>query len=252
MGLVATQADFRLWLVGEDGDAGQRLDLHDARGLSVYLNTYRGQLMACLEESFEKTLAWLGTNQFASTAAHHIEQCSPHSWTLDDYSKGFPATLGAMFPDDPEVRELAILEQALNDAFVAADCAAVDVESLAGIDWEKAVLSPIPSLRKIEFRTNAPEVWSALDSQKNVPSATYAADPRPFVLWRRNWICRFRALEADEAVAIAMIAEEGSTFEAICQRLIEIHGTGEGITRGGALLLQWAEDGVLRLPCELG
>ena len=53
----------------------------------------------------------------------HVARVPPSSWTLDAYPRDFPATLAPLYPDDPEVAELAVLELALAEAFVGADAA---------------------------------------------------------------------------------------------------------------------------------
>ncbi|MGG2339436.1 DNA-binding domain-containing protein, partial [Salmonella enterica] len=93
--------------VAADEVAAGRLALSDRRGLGVYQNNYRGALMACLADSYPQTLRWLGEAAFEASAARHIDRVPPHSWTLDDYALGFPASLASEWPDDREVAELA-------------------------------------------------------------------------------------------------------------------------------------------------
>ena len=248
MGLAQTQAEFRCWLEREDDAAGSRLGLADRRGLSVYVNNYRSQLMGCLEESFPQTLAWIGDNSFRAAAANHIERCPPSSWTLDDYAQGFPVALAKAWPHDPEVGELAQLEQALSDAFIASDAIALTVAELADVDWDQAILRLVPACSLFNFGTNAAEIWTTLTEGVKAPAAEPEGDVRVVMVWRRDWNCRFRLLNTDEAALLAAVGNGGERFDAICEKLVEQLGETEGIVRAGALLIQWTQDGVLCQP----
>jgi hypothetical protein len=107
MNLAALQRDMRSWLTVEARDAAARFGERAEPGLAVYLNNYRGQLMTCLSESFATVRAWLGEAAFDAAAAMHIDRLPPHNWTLDAYSLEFPDTIDALYPEDPEVGELA-------------------------------------------------------------------------------------------------------------------------------------------------
>ncbi len=93
MSLLALQRDFRDWLTAESAEAAARLEGPGGRGLPVYLNTYRSQLLACLGETFAMARAWIGDAVFEAAAATHVDRVPPSSWTLDAYARDFPETL---------------------------------------------------------------------------------------------------------------------------------------------------------------
>ncbi len=140
MNLIELQRDMRAWLTCEDAAAAARFGDEAAPGLRVYQNNYRAQLAACLEESFEHTRDWIGGEAFHRAIVAHVDRVPPSSWTLDAYARDFPATLAILYPADPEVAELAWLEMALGEAFVAADADALAADDLAAVDWDRAVL----------------------------------------------------------------------------------------------------------------
>jgi hypothetical protein len=243
MSLLTLQRDFRTWLTEEAGDAAARLDRGRGAGPPVYLNNYRGQLMACLTESFPTVRAWLGDAGFEGAAAHHIDRQPPHSWTLDAYALDFPQTLAILYPDDPEVVELARLECALGIAFVGADAAPVDPAKLAGIDWDRAVLHFVPTLAVLPAGTNAGAIWSAIAAGQTPPAAANLPEPAHLAVWRHGFTPSFRTIEAAEAEALA--CARGAPFATLCAHLIEAHGEGEGLALAGALLGQWLRDGLI-------
>ena len=244
MSLRSIQDDFRQWLTQESADAAARLGADAAPGLAVYLNTYRGQLMACLAETFTATHAWLGDAAFEAAAAMHIERTPPSSWTLDAYARDFPGTLDDLYADDPEVGELALLEQALAEAFTGTDCDPVAPESLGAIDWEQALLQLVPTCRLLPATTNASALWSALNGDTPPPPASLLQEPTRLAVWRAGFTPRFRTLEPAEAQALEEIAG-GRSFGMLCARLAEEHGGETGAGLAGAWLGQWLRDGLV-------
>ena len=241
MSLDTLQQDFRAWLQYGDEPAAQGLSLSDARGLLVYQNNYRAQLIDCLEESYPQLLAYLGEAAFRAAAACHIDAHPPHSWTLDDYPSGFADGLRAQFPDDLDVAELAELELRLADCFIAADCPALE---LAAIDWDVAVLHLSPSVSFLVQTTNAVQLWTALSAEQEPPSAVLLAEPLTIMVWRQDYVSCFRPIDADEYRLLKAL-EAGLPFATLCTNLVAQHGEAEGIARAGSLLGDWARDQLL-------
>ena len=245
MTLRAIQHDFRLWLTQESAAAATRLGGVKAEpGLAVYLNTYRGQLMTALAETFPMVRAWLGAAAFDAAAARHIERVPPDSWTLDAYGRDFPDTLRLLYPQDPEVVELACLERALSAAFIGPDCAPMALEALGGTDWEQAVLRLMPSFTLLPAATNAAAIWSALTEGSPPPEAALLETPTQLAVWRVGFTPRFRSLEPAEAHALAGIAG-GRSFGELCALLVEQHGAADGPAVAGAWLGQWLREGLV-------
>lgn len=250
MGLAEIQRDFRDCLEHDDAAAAGRLGLAGSAGLAVHLNNYRAQLTGCLEESYPQTLAWIGIERFEAMAVRHIARVSPNSWTLDDYATDFPETLEEELPYDPEVAELARLELALARAFVAEDAEVLGIADLAALDWDRVDLRRVPSAEILGMRSNAPEIWSALAEGAQSASATLHADWRPFVVWRRDFVCCFRELDVSEHELLELLGIADTPFDTICARLVERLGQSDGIALAGSLLAQWAQDGLLIRPEE--
>lgn len=251
MGLRALQDDFRTWLVSADEASAQRLPLADRRGLPVYQNNYRGQLMGCLEESYPQTLSWIGSDAFRTVAARHIDAAPPYSWTLDEYGHGFPGTLRQLFPDDPEVAELAMLELALGEAFVAEDADPLTAQDLAMFDWDNAEVRLVPSAAFLPMHTNADSIWCALDGESDCPLPVNAPGADTLVIWRNDFICCFQRLEYDEAQLLPLLAT-GLPFADMCEHLVERLDVAPGIQRAGELLARWTQAGLLRRTPDHG
>ncbi len=244
MTLLALQRDMRAWLVREDTDVAKRYGDDAAPGLRVYQNNYRAQLVACLEESFAQTRAWIGGEAFHEVVVAHIERIPPSSWTLDAYACDFPVTLAMRYPDDPEVAELAWIECALGEAFVGPDAVALTAADIADIDWDHAQLHFTPTLDLSELTTNAPAIWSALASGETPPTVEMLDEAGAILVWRQEHVSQFRAVDAVDRGAL-LLARAGMTFSALCSTLIEAHGEEIGVALAGTLLGRWFADGLV-------
>lgn len=244
------QRDMRAWLTRGDGTAAVRLGAGTAPGLRVHQNNYRAQLVACLAETFPRTRDWIGAEAFEAALAAHIDRVPPSSWTLDAYPRDLPATLAARYPDDPEVRELAWLECALGEAFVAADAEPLSTAGLAAIDWDHAVLRFTPTLDSSELTTNATAIWSALAHDEVPPAATLLAEPGAILVWRTAQVSHFRAVDQVEHQAL-LWARSGMSFAALCDAMVASWGEEKGVARAGAMLGQWVADGLITAVADM-
>ena len=253
MTLAEMQRDFRAWLAtGKTPDFGA----HATPGLSVYQNTYRAQLAACLEASFPHTRQWIGGEAFHAAVVAHVERVPPSSWTLDAYPRDFPDTMRQLYPGDPEVAELADLERALDDAFVGADAEPITAAMAAQADWDRAALRLTPTLDLLDATTNAVAIRSALAADEPPPAAAMLEDTGALLVWRRDFVACVRPIAASERQAL-LRARAGVPFAALCASLVAVHGEGDGIALAGGWLGRWLADGLIvaiiegNEPCAL-
>ncbi|UII69376.1 DNA-binding domain-containing protein [Pseudomonas sp. HN11] len=237
MNLAELQQTFRSWLVSASDESAQLLGNHHA-GLAVYQNNYRAQLVGCLEQAFPNLRRWIGEEAFLAASITHIDSHPPHAWTLDAYPEGFYATLKNVFPRNPDVHELAWIESALNEAFVAADAQPLALEALAELDWDAAVLQLTPSLRCHGLTTNAEAIWSALWQETPAPEAVMLEHPGGVLVWRRQFTSRLREVDALEFQALQRLQVDGS-FAGLCEFLVLRLGEEAGVMQAGEYLASW-------------
>jgi hypothetical protein len=216
--------------------------MHNAPGLDVYQNNYRSSLLECLRDTYEKSWLWLGDEGFNTAARTHIDTHPPHSWTLDDYGQDFIETLSLLYPDDPEIPELAWLEWHMRRAFAGADVPALNLAEIGDVAWDEAHFLMHPSLVCRDVATNAPAIWSALDDETSPPAVQFLHTPAHLCVWRKEFSPSFRTLEAQEARLLNM-ALGGMTFGAICATLAQEVGEEQAAQAAGAALGQWLRDG---------
>ncbi len=244
MNLLTMQRDLRCWLTREPAALPASFTEADRDGLSVYLNNYRSQLIACLSASFPAVLALLGEDAFRAAAAHCMDERPPRSWTLDDYAEEFPQALAEWLVDAPHVFELARLELALATVFVDEDAEVLDARQLGAVDWDAAVLRLAPAFALMKVTTNAAALWSAIDAGLPPPAASILREPEHLVLWRTKFTCSFRTVTPAEASALAQV-RDGTPFGEICQALIHTLGAEPGTAAAGAMLGRWLADGLI-------
>ena len=245
MNLAELQRDFGDWLMaasaGSDMPAGAG---RASAGFAVYRNNYRAQLIACLEASYPQVARWIGADAFREAVIHHIQARPPRSWTLDQYGVDFADTLFALYPRNPDLRELAWIEWALSEAFVAADAHPLTTEALANMDWEAATLTLIPSLRTHEATTNADDLWLALDTDAEVPEGEMLEQAGGFVVWRKGFHSQLKRFGATDYAALLALRHDGR-FAAWCDMLVARLGEEQGVARAGTLLAEWIGAGIV-------
>jgi hypothetical protein len=242
--LLSSQRDFQDWLTTEASDTAGRFGEQAQPGLAVYLNNYRSQLMGCLAESFPALRAWLGEVEFDGAAATHIDSTPPHSWTLDAYPAGFPATLDELHAAAPQIAELARLELALAAAFVGPDAATLEPSTLSDVDWDSAVIHLVPTFAVLPVSTNVGAIWSAISGQQPVPMPERLPEETRLAIWRTGFTPVFRTVHSTEAAALEQV-RQGQTFGEICAALVERHGEVSGTTAAAEILGQWLAGGLI-------
>jgi hypothetical protein len=238
MTLADLQRDFRTWITTASPDAAQRMGVSTVAGLSVYQNNFRAQLVGCLEESFPQLRTWLGEEAFLRTAITHINGHPPHAWTLDAYADDFDETLRVLFPDNPDIHELAWIESALSEAFVARDAEPLSPEVLSGVDWDSAHIRLTPSFASRVATTNAEQIWSAMREQVPPPESEMLAEPCGLIVWRRSYTTWLKQVDMLEFTALHLLRDDGS-FANLCDMLVDRLGDENGVARAGTLLAGW-------------
>lgn len=241
MNLAEHQQAMREWLETGEPDRAARFGPQAPRGLGVYLNNYRTQLLDCLEAAFPRTMEWLGAAEFRQAARSHIMAHPPTAWTLADYPATFLAALQAPSPSDPVAAELAALELALGDALTAADRPPLTRAMFTALDWTQIALVHAAGGQVLRLRSNAPAIWSALLRGNPAPPVEWTDGPDDILVWRSDWVPCFRKLDPDEALIFGQLAQP-LRFTAICGLLERQLGEVAAAERAGELLARWADD----------
>jgi hypothetical protein len=198
----------------------------------------------CLRDSFAKTWAYLGDDNFSAALVAHRIRCTPHSWTLDAYGNGFDETLAAMFTDDPDIAELAWLEWALRRAFDGADADPLAPDTLAYIDWDNSVPIVHPAAQIREVCWNSAAIWAAINQDTNPPAAKALAEPTLLLVWRKGLVPQYRSVTGYERLALLEIAD-GNAFGPMCARVFAGLADEDAVPIIGGLFSGWISDGLI-------
>ena len=250
MSLAQVQREFVARLRDDAGTTNVHGDATFLRGFAVYHHAFRASLRESLRDVFEQTHGWLGDERFEAAMATHIEANAPRSWTISAYGEGFEATLARLYPDNPEVAELAWLEWTLRRAFDGPDHAPLDLSCAAELDWERVSLKMVPTLIVRPVTTSCAEIWSAL-SQGEQPARAVALPAGSWLaVWRDELVPRFRVIGALEQEALQM-AVEGRSFGELCAGLAErLDAPEEAAGTAGSMLQSWIGDGMIAALIE--
>jgi hypothetical protein len=234
MSLTQLQQDFCAYLL----DRPNAIEAEVTGDIGVYHHAYRAQLLNCLRDTFDKTWSWLGDDRFEAAARAHIEAHPPSGWTLNVYGEGFDRSLASLYPDDPEIAELAGLEWRLRRAFDGPDAEPVDPSELGAIDWDNAILHAVPTLALGRVTTNCAALWSALAEGVAPPAAERLPEPAAIRIWRLGPSSRFRSIGLAEEQALRLVLA-GARFAEICERIA--HDSAEI----GQIFGLWLQDGLI-------
>ena len=238
MKLGELQRKFSETLRGEHARHGLPIT---GEGLRVYRNNYHEQLRSSLRSGFPYLALWLGDSEFDRAAGAHIAIHFPHSWTLDHYGYDFPATVQAMFPEDPEVPELAWLDWAMAEALVAVDEVPIDTAGLGELNWDDAYIEFVSSLRMTEVRSNAADIWTALEEQSIPPPSALLSERRALLVWRSGLMPCFRSIPSWESQVVSAL-KHGFGFADACELLRPRFGAERAVSAAAEMLRRWLSD----------
>jgi len=211
-------------------------------GYAAYRNTYRAQLIACMEETFPVLRQWLGDADFTALAIGYAQAHPPHSWSLDHFPEAFADWLEQSF-EEVLPAELARLEWALSLAFIAHDEPVLGLAQAGEVDWDSAELMLAASAHILALDSPAAALW--LSAQSGVPELPSGDHPAQILIWRRELQCHLRAIDPTEAALLALLP---NSFAAICSHACQLLGEEAGIAQSGAYLAQWLGEGLLLTP----
>ena len=215
--------------------------------LGIYHHAYRARLLETLQDSFEKTWAYLGDERFATAAAAFIESHPPVHRNLRWYGTYFPEWLAEKFPADLDISELALLDWNMRNAFDGVDARPVtsaQLGQLSAADWEDVAFRFAPTLGLTPLRFNTAAIWHALDRDETPPAAVALNEPKWLMIWRKDWQPHFRVIGMLEHTMLAKL-QEGVGMAAACTEVEALLKDGDAANAIGAMLRGWTEEGLI-------
>ncbi len=221
----------------------------------VYRNAYVARLAEILGDDYEQLHSYLGDQGFARLVKAYIAANPSDQRSARWFGRHLPAFIreSETYAKHREVAELAQLEKALADAFDGPDAEPLRIDTLATIApeaWPGLVFEPHPTAIRLTFKTNAAEIWLALKSEAAPPKPEHLTEPQAIVVWRQDFMARFRPLSAEEAMMWDEAAK-GVRFGVLCEMVATFAGEDEAELRAATYLKSWVDTEMLA-GCQTG
>ena len=215
----------------------------------VYRNAYVARLAEILGEDYEQLHAYLGDQRFAKLVKAYIAANPSDQRSARWFGRHLPAFIraGEPYAAHPEIAELADLEKALADVFDGPDAEPLTIEELASVPpeaWSHLVFDTHPAALRLTFSTNAADIWTALKAETAPPKPQRLPEPQAILVWRQEFMSRFRPLAAEEAMMWDEAAK-GVRFGVLCEMVATFGGEDEAELRAATYLKGWIDTGAL-------
>jgi hypothetical protein len=251
--LARIQADFQDFLLREGTGifthvlGTERVSVN-AR-LGIYGNAYRSRLIAALQSNYPALAKLLGERDFNDLATDYIAGHDSRFFSIRYYGHALAHFLSSepRFRPVPLLAELARWEWTMAEVFDAADARPVELAALAGrapVDWAAMRLTFHPSVRVLSLAWNAPQIWKALNEDRERPAASVERQRTSWLLWRHELREFFRRLIPAEEQALAG-ARAGENFGDICVLASDHYREDEAPAQAAAFLRGWIEAGLI-------
>lgn len=217
--------------------------------LGVYRHAYVGRLVDVMANDCEHLAQWFGDDAFRQMARAYVAAHPSRHSNVRWFSRRLPEFLAAhpVYGKHAELAELARLERALGDAFDAPDAPVLSSADLARHPperWGELTFKPHPSAARLDFSSNAFEIWCALKDEAQPPSAKARREPERLLVWRQDVTPRVRALGAEESMMWDETAR-GLTFAALCEMVATFDDPDNAALRAATYLNGWIVSGLL-------
>ncbi len=238
-----------------EGDDAILAEINDSRReeravlMHVYEHAYGARLAEILEGDYEKLPMALGRDAFLEMAAAYVAARPSRHPNARYFGRGLAAFLATTAPwsERPWLAELAALEWAMGEVFVAPDAPRLGLEAMAALhpqDWARLRFLIAVDIRRLGSEHGGPEAWLALAEGADPAAAARGAEAAEWLVWRQDDRAHFRKLPPDEAAAFDR-AIAGDVFPELCEALLEWTGAEQAAGRMAGYLRNWIEAGLI-------
>ncbi len=263
-GLRALQRDALHDLVGlAERDAAERAfdfarpPAGDVEGRwHVYAHGYVARLVEALEADYPAIRRILGPDAFAALAERYVRAFPPRSYDLGRAGDLLPEhlTVDPAASALPFLPDLARLERAVAEAFVAADAETLSWEELLSGTAEQAAARPLvlaPGVFFLPSRWPVVSLWRTRLVADDAVSVEVERNPEAALVFRRGRSVTCAALDAAEAAFAAAVSEGGATLSMLEARLAP-SGDAAAVASLLAVFRSFVERGVFANPRGTG
>lgn len=215
--------------------------------IEIYSTAYFQRLLECLKENFPATLTVVGEIEFGELVREYLVAHPPAEPSIDLAGRRFARFLAGQSRifQPPFLADLAGLEWAISEVFVAPDGEALnaaDLRKIAPESWPRLLLRMIPASGILECGWRVAGVRRAIENSEQWSDP--ARESTAIIVWRRAGQVYFRELEAAENAALKVVST-GATFDRLCETLAKRLGDENPVEAINNIFARWINDGLL-------
>lgn len=216
--------------------------------LGVYRHAYVARLVEVVRGAYPMLARFMGAAAFDAMARTYVAAYPSRTANARWYAARVPELLEREpYGADRVLRDIALLERQLDDAFDAADAPVLDLAALAALPpetWGGLAFELHPSAAVLTFATNAFDIWVALKNDRAPPDAAALPEPCCYLVWRRNGMATARVLSGEERMLWAETAC-GVPFGRLTELAAVYDGAETAALRVAQVLQGWLSSGLL-------
>jgi Putative DNA-binding domain len=226
------------------------LALSPDQRVDIYANAFFFRLLDCFAEDYSATLAVVGIDEFTAIVKEYPLVYPPTEPSIFYADYCLPDFLAAHCSAEswPFIADLARLERAILDSFIAADTLPFGVDSLSALpsnEWLGLRLQTHPTVAIVHGEWCVAAILRSIEDGQEwqIP----AHEQMRTLVWRQNSQVHYRDLELAERQALVALSESTS-FSSICEMLAAVTEESDQVALIGRLLARWLADGIIVPP----
>ena len=182
----------------------------------IYSEMYVFRLVDALREDYPQLAQLLGAERFFALSSGYVRAHPSRNPSLAQLGRDFPAFLATRRGERTDLGDLAALEWARAEAFIAPDAEPLDSSLFQTLDENAAaarfVLSP--SVRLLSLQHDVAPLWSDLEAAHEPREPVRA--PASLLVWRKGFDV-FHARVSPEELAALHAVQRGASLGDACE-----------------------------------
>jgi hypothetical protein len=182
----------------------------------IYSDMYLFRLVDALREDYPQLARLLGADGFFALASDYVRGHPSRKPSLAHLGRELPSFLAARRNERADLPDLAALEWARAEAFVARDAQPLDSSALRALAESAATARIVlsPSVRLLSLRHDAASLWADLEAGREAGAPVYA--PASLLVWRKGFEV-FHAPISPEELESLQAVQRGATLGEACE-----------------------------------
>ncbi|MDQ8700825.1 DNA-binding domain-containing protein [Hyphomicrobium sp. LHD-15] len=250
--LAELQARFQAAIVGGSDDILGFIPPNSRTSNAVLFGVYRfayvSRLVEVVRNAYPMLARHMRDDAFVRMAERYVARYPSRHANARWYATDVPELLSeGDYADAPVLREIALIERQLDQAFDAVDAPVLDLAALAQHPpetWSDLVFAAHPSVALLTLDTNAFDIWVALKNELPPPDVTVHDAQESFLVWRWDGVPNVRRV-SDEERMLWSEAVRGKPFGGLMEMAATYGAPSEAALRVAQYLNGWLSAGLL-------